>query len=72
MEETQYRRQIYKQQQSNMIIDGAEEPRYWEGVQVCAVRHGAWGGRTGGGGNVSLAGTCTPTCPQHTGPCVAC
>jgi hypothetical protein len=29
-----YKRQIYKQQQSNMVIDGAEEPRYWEGVQV--------------------------------------
>lgn len=26
--------QIYKQQQSNMIIDDAEEPRYFEGVQV--------------------------------------
>lgn len=29
-----YKRQIYKQQQSNMVIDGAQEPRYWEGVQV--------------------------------------
>lgn len=36
LEEAVYKRQIYKQQQSNMVIDGTEEPRYWEGVQVGA------------------------------------
>jgi hypothetical protein len=34
LEEAVYKRQIYKQQQSNMIIDDVEEARYWEGVQV--------------------------------------
>jgi hypothetical protein len=36
-----YKRQIYKQQQANMVIDGAQEPRYWEGVQVrpCSRQH---------------------------------
>lgn len=37
LEEAVYKRQIYKQQQSNMVIDGAQEPRYWEGVQVGCV-----------------------------------
>jgi hypothetical protein len=34
LEEAVYKRQIYKQQQSNMVMDGVQEPRYWEGVQV--------------------------------------
>lgn len=34
LEEAVYRRQIYKQQQANMIVDAQQEPRYWEGVQV--------------------------------------
>jgi hypothetical protein len=34
LEEAVYKRQIYKQQQSNMVIDGVAEARYWEGVQV--------------------------------------
>lgn len=41
LEEAVYKRQIYKQQQANMVIDGAQEPRYWEGVQVrrCSRQH---------------------------------
>jgi hypothetical protein len=29
-----YRRQVYKQQQANMVLEGRQEARYWEGVQV--------------------------------------
>jgi hypothetical protein len=36
-----YRRQVYKQQQSNMVLEGKQEARYWEGVQVCACGSGA-------------------------------
>jgi hypothetical protein len=34
LEELVYRRQVYKQQQSNMVLEGKQEARYWEGVQV--------------------------------------
>ena len=33
LEELVYQRQVYKQQQSNVAVDGVEERRYFEGVQ---------------------------------------
>jgi SNF2 family DNA or RNA helicase len=33
LEELVYQRQVYKQQQSNMAVDGVEERRYFDGVQ---------------------------------------
>jgi len=48
LEEAVYKRQIYKQQQANTVLEGAEEARYFEGVQV-----GGCQGPPGGGGNTA-------------------
>jgi hypothetical protein len=46
LEEAVYKRQIYKQQQSNMVIDGVAEARYWEGVQVSRAQVARSGSKT--------------------------
>lgn len=38
-----YRRQVYKQQQSNMVLEGKQEARYWEGVQVGLIERAQLG-----------------------------
>eukprot|EP00879_Flechtneria_rotunda_P017956 GHRR01018820.1.p1 GENE.GHRR01018820.1~~GHRR01018820.1.p1 ORF type:complete len:1037 (+),score=418.95 GHRR01018820.1:777-3887(+) len=44
LEEVVYRRQIYKQQQANMVLEGVQEARYWEGVQGDPEKKGElWG-----------------------------
>ena len=44
LEELVYTRQIYKQQQSNLVVSGEEEPRYFEGVQgMKALKGELWG-----------------------------
>ena len=40
LEELVYQRQVYKQQQSNVAVDGVEERRYFEGVQGDKERTG--------------------------------
>ncbi len=40
LEELVYQRQVYKQQQSNVAVDGVEERRYFEGVQGDKARTG--------------------------------
>ena len=40
LEEIVYQRQVYKQQQSNVAVDGLEERRYFEGVQGDANNKG--------------------------------
>lgn len=39
-----YTRQVYKQQQSNLVVTGEEEPRYFEGVQgIKELKGELWG-----------------------------
>jgi hypothetical protein len=56
LEEAVYKRQIYKQQQANTVLEGAEEARYFEGVQVVRGCQGP----PGGGGLLTHGMTNTP------------
>jgi SNF2 family DNA or RNA helicase len=37
LEEIMYSRQLYKQQQSNIAVENAQEPRYFEGKHIVVL-----------------------------------